>query len=1097
MLTLLLGSDWTANRQEILRRIAADVKEEKGGRILFVPEFISHDMERRLAQTAGDTSSRFAQVLSFTRLGRRVCDLVGNGAQEFLDEGGRIVAMAAASRMLSSKLKAYAAVETKPEFLTQLVDAVDEFKRCCISAQDLAEASKRTRGSLAQKLEELSLLLTSYDALCARGKTDPRDQMTWVLEQLEEMDFAKEHVVYVDGFPDFTRQNLAILEHFIRNSPSVTISLNCDQPDSRQMAFEKAGDTARQILQCAARAGVPVQIQVVQEREDALLSVRHSLYQGKISPQQELQAYVKLLHAGSVHQECAAAAETILQLVRQGARYRDVCLVCTDLASYTPVLRMIMRKCGIPIYLAGTEEVLRSGVVTTVLFALEASLGGFEQRAVLRYLRSVLSPLETDLCDLVENYAVVWSISGSRWQQQWQAHPQGLAGKWDERSTELLRTLNSARSAAIDPLLHLRENIRSAKNLREQVLALYTFLEEISFADRLGELAEKMHSAGDLRSAQILGQLWEILLNSLEQLHDVLGDTVWEEDTFPRLLKLLLSQYDVGTIPPVLDSVSVGSVSAMRCQQQKHLIVLGAEEGKMPGYAGSTGLLSDQERVELRRIGVPLTGGAMDGLQAEFAEIYGVICGAQESIHMLCSTAQPSFVFRRLAALVGLEQPADGTLLDALSSPQAAGAYLARFAAKEESAELGGEESCADVLNRKNYHLGAVERDHIRSLYGSSLRLSASQIDKLAECRLSYFLQYGLLAQERKEATVDPMEFGTYVHAVLENTVAEVMQLGGFRAVDLEQTMCIAMKHSKEYVDSRFTGLDSQRMEYLFRRNMLELEMVVQELWRELHVAEYAPAFCELSFGMGDDMEAIQIKGKHMEAYLRGKVDRIDTWDRGENTYFRVVDYKTGSKEIDYCDLHNGVGLQMLLYLFALEDAGTSLWQGKPVPAGVQYFPARSPYVTVDGVQAEEEAEKKRNLLWKRSGLLLMDDASLAAMDPSENMQILNCFRKKDGTLTGNVADRGQLKILKKYVKKLLAGMVDDIASGNVTPNPYTRGTTHNACTFCPYGAICHKETVEGRRNYKTMERETFWNAVGEEVKHGGTIDNSATASGE
>ena len=31
-------------------------------------------------------------------------------------------------------LKAYAAVETKPEFLTGLVDAVDEFKRCCISS---------------------------------------------------------------------------------------------------------------------------------------------------------------------------------------------------------------------------------------------------------------------------------------------------------------------------------------------------------------------------------------------------------------------------------------------------------------------------------------------------------------------------------------------------------------------------------------------------------------------------------------------------------------------------------------------------------------------------------------------------------------------------------------------------------------------------------------------------------------------------------------------------------------------------------------------------------------------------------------------------
>ena len=57
MLTLLLGTDWTANRQEILDRISMDVRRKKGGRILMVPELISHDTERRLCQCAKDTSS--------------------------------------------------------------------------------------------------------------------------------------------------------------------------------------------------------------------------------------------------------------------------------------------------------------------------------------------------------------------------------------------------------------------------------------------------------------------------------------------------------------------------------------------------------------------------------------------------------------------------------------------------------------------------------------------------------------------------------------------------------------------------------------------------------------------------------------------------------------------------------------------------------------------------------------------------------------------------------------------------------------------------------------------------------------------------------
>ena len=142
MLHLLLGRDWTANREEILRRISRDVHDRKGNRILMVPELVSHETERRLCAAAGDTASRYAEVLSFTRLARRVADTMGSAAAECLDSGGRVVAMASAARQLSSRLKAYAAVETKPEFLTGLIDGVDEFKRCCISAQDLNRAAE-------------------------------------------------------------------------------------------------------------------------------------------------------------------------------------------------------------------------------------------------------------------------------------------------------------------------------------------------------------------------------------------------------------------------------------------------------------------------------------------------------------------------------------------------------------------------------------------------------------------------------------------------------------------------------------------------------------------------------------------------------------------------------------------------------------------------------------------------------------------------------------------------------------------------------------------------------------------------------------------
>jgi ATP-dependent helicase/DNAse subunit B len=64
--------------------------------------------------------------------------------------------------------------------------------------------------------------------------------------------------------------------------------------------------------------------------------------------------------------------------------------------------------------------------------------------------------------------------------------------------------------------------------------------------------------------------------------------------------------------------------------------------------------------------------------------------------------------------------------------------------------------------------------------------------------------------------------------------------------------------------------------------------------------------------------------------------------------------------------------------------------------------------------------------------------------------------------------------------------MVDEIASGVVKPNPYTRGTSHDACAYCPYSAICHKESVQERRNYKTMPSQRFWDEIREEMKGNG-----------
>jgi ATP-dependent helicase/nuclease subunit B len=296
----------------------------------------------------------------------------------------------------------------------------------------------------------------------------------------------------------------------------------------------------------------------------------------------------------------------------------------------------------------------------------------------------------------------------------------------------------------------------------------------------------------------------------------------------------------------------------------------------------------------------------------------------------------------------------------------------------------------------------------------------------------------------------------------------------------------LAEAATQRYVAKQFNQLDSKRIAYLFERNGRELQFVLREVWEELRQSQFQPVAVELAFGRGGEMDAISVSGNTMQAELGGFVDRVDAWDNHGQTYFRVVDYKTGKKKFDYCDVLNGIGLQMLLYLFALEDAGDPVLGENRVPTGVMYFPARAPILPANSQLTEAQAKQMRAAEWKRKGLLCDDPEILKAMEPSEAFSRLSCTMNKSGEISGDVASRSQFRLLKSYVYKVLQDMLNDLGSGNVTPNPYTRGTSHDACRYCPYKSVCLQLDITQRRNFKTIKAERFWDDIEKEMNSRG-----------
>ena len=73
---------------------------------------------------------------------------------------------------------------------------------------------------------------------------------------------------------------------------------------------------------------------------------------------------------------------------------------------------------------------------------------------------------------------------------------------------------------------------------------------------------------------------------------------------------------------------------------------------------------------------------------------------------------------------------------------------------------------------------GRLSPQAVRSLYGSTVAMSASRLDRVKSCHFGYFMEYGLRAKERTRADFQAPEIGTFIHYLLENILKDVDRRG-------------------------------------------------------------------------------------------------------------------------------------------------------------------------------------------------------------------------------------------------------------------------------------------------------------------------------
>lgn len=1079
MLHLLVGPDRIALSEELLEYLCRWDGQADNSRILIVPEQFSHEAERQLCRVGGDTVSRYAEVLSFSRLADRVAAVHGGAARAYLDQGGRVLAMAMAAEQVSSRMKYFAAVLRKPEFLADVVKIVDEFQSCCLQPDGLMEAASRAEGQFAQKLEELSLLYEAYLAVCANGKADPAERLLRLRDSLAETDWADKRSFYIDGFIDFTGAEAEVLEVLLRRSEHVWLTATVDETNAVTRPVQ---DTVQKVQRLAQKWDVPVEILAVSEtseRDLSLSALQKGIFAPTAAPASQSDN-ITLCAYSSLEEECRHAVMEAKRLLMAGERCRDIAIACTDPGLYEAPLRAALRTAGLSFYFAGRDDILSKPILNAILSALMAAVGAMDYEDVALYLKSGLPLLDRDACDRLDCYAYLWNIRGSRWEQPWELHPRGFGETWTEDDRAKLQKLNGDRVTALASLFRLRSGLYEAKTTGDMVLCLYNFIEELQLRERLEQQANEL--GGQL--GQELCQLYDILCQSLEQTWLIVGTTVRSPEDFARLYRSVLTQYHVATIPAGIDQIYVGALQDMRQKRTSHLIVLGAADGSFPSYRTGEGLLTEEERKKLTAQGVPLSPPRADQMDHEMCRIYHALSSAMKSIWLSYAGEQPAWLYRRAAAMFP-QSVQNGTEEVFLDVPSFA-AWRLRHGDTSDVSVLQLDLWEKKLKELRDYDFKALSRETVQGLYGKQLYLSASRIDKYAACRFAFFLAYGLKAEPRKQAKLDPSAFGTFVHAVLEHTVLRVKEEGGFHVIPQERLMEIALEEIDSYAREHFPQ-QAQRAAYLFNRSKNEILDIVMDLGEELRHSLFQPADCELEFSAAGQLPAIEVQGKDAMCRISGFVDRVDLYEADGKAYVRVVDYKTGHKDFDYTDILNGSGLQMLIYLFALKEFGGRYYgYDRLEPAGVLYLPARKEYSLTPPAPQDDAVVKQHQEERRRKGLICGDEKLLQAMEEDAEKPRYMPYKIGKNGIEGDLADSRQMELLERHVLRTLAEMSDTVASGDVKPNPVVRGQD-SSCRFCDYRDVCHMDLCDHNiRPMAATSAAKFWQKLEEkEDDHG------------
>ncbi len=1078
MLSFILGTPGSGKTDEVIRRVEADIENEKKV-LIIVPEqdILSYE---RLISTAIEATPNIMnlEIVSFRRFCNTVFRALGGLCYNYLDKGGQAVIMWRVLSELSGSLNTFKPGSASDiGLVSSLVKLYDEFADYNVRPIDLENAVGALSSELKPKAVDIVTIYNLYDELVHDGFDSAKDDLVKVATLISDSDLFAETNIYIDSFSGFTPAEYELINVLIRKAANITVTL-CVGNDRDPEIFSNIINTKKRLISMAEQNNISVS-------EDTVLTVKRekdiAFFESYCYDSYTKQTFedspenISLVKVGDIYTECELVCADIMKQIRGGMRYRDIAVVMGNTADYMGILDSLFERHSIPCHFSVKNDILQKPIVKLIISALNIITYNWRLGDVISYLKTGLCGISGEECDVIEEYASTWSVQGSMWKLDsvWNMNPNGYTDMTNEYISDRLIRINDIRDRLREPILRLADSINGKSTADACARAIYTFLTD----------TVDIYSFDDEDTAA-----YNALISALEQLSVCGGEIcIGDLETLKRLIRLLTSQTDYSIIPATVDQINCTSISSLKSKGVKKCYVLGAVDGSFPGVFNESNILNDELRRALCQNNLSLPN---DPEELSVTELYsfwkGVLCSENTVISYYTGSLDgkevlPSacvYELKKLFPKITEKTLSDFDIYDLVYDYESAFDRINDPVYGGAMTELlSGNATYTEVINALSVPvtttLCSVTDNENLKVFSGDINLTQSRVDSYLKCNFAYQLNYVLKLNEQRKVSYDPRDIGNFIHALLEEFFTRVRDASKEgREIDEAETEVIVTTLVDAYLEKTCGNAlkVSKRMIALFKRLKRQALVFIHSLYEEFKNSDFKPVLFEVSIEKDSDngISPFRVElSDGSEVYIYGQIDRVDTYEKDGCVYVRVVDYKTGTKNFKRDDLEKGLNLQMFLYMFSIMENQEKFCSmadctGKLVPAGVLYYMASLPSISYENIVDAETAERDVINKIARQGMVLDDDEVIKAMSKSEGDVPL----PKGVTTAGkansedSVFTLKSLNDIKDTISDTLTRIANGLKTGKADAEPMHKGK-ECPCNHCRMRPVC-RHSKEG-----------------------------------